>query len=304
MYQHLQPVQIFSQLYPEFDYYWQVEFDARTIGHTYHLLEQSIEFAKRQPRKHLWERNAYFYTPGAHGTWRQFSEMVSRSMGEKDGVWGPVPIRGNASIGGVDPIGPTPPVASPKDDNYQWGVDEEADLITFLPIFDPMRTSWTMPWRIYNLPKDAPRRGSVLTQWRISKRLLDVLHHALKNEGIAYVSEMSAPSFALLHGLKAVHVPHPMYVDGQWTPKEMAKHYNQGPVDNMNGEWDSIWNWNHLMDHVMYRISYMFASQTGEDLFRRWMGYGINPKQESEPELLSWTLCFCCWFDLEFADLL
>ncbi|KAJ6129965.1 hypothetical protein N7512_002745 [Penicillium capsulatum] len=282
MWQYMQPIQVFSKLYPEFDYIWPMEFDARPIGHLYHFLEQAIQFAKKQPRKHLWERNAYFYTPGAHGTWKQFSEMVSKTMDGKDGVWGPVPIKGKNSIGGVQPIGPQPPVDSPQKDDYEWGTGEEADLITFLPIFDPMRTSWTMPWAVYNLPKDVPRRASVLTQWRISKRLVDVMHEALTNEGMAYASEMSAPSFALHHGLKAVHVPHPIYMDGQWTPKEIAKYYNQGPPERVNGEWDSIWSWNHLMDHVMYRVSYMFASQTGEDLYRRWMGYEVDKQQEAE----------------------
>ena len=279
---------MFSQLYPEFDYYWQFEFDARMIGHAYHFIDQSIQFAKKQPRKHLWERNAYFYTPGAHGTWKQFSEMVSKAMNGRDGVWGPVSLNGRSKIGGVAPIGPKPPVSSPQEDNYEWGVGEEPDLITFLPIFDSMRTSWTMPWRLYGpLPKDAPRRASVLTQWRVSKRLLDVMHSALKNEGLAYVSEMSAPSFSLLHGLKAVYVPHPIYLDGQWTDKEIGHHYNQGPAYRMNGNWDSIWNWNHLMDHIMYRTTYMFSSQAGEDLFRRWMGYPVDGNQVNEPWVVS-----------------
>lgn len=273
IYQHLQPLQVFSQLYPEFDYYWQLEFDARVIGHTYHFLEQAVDFAKRQPRKYLWERNAYFYTPGAHGTWDDFSHMVAKSMAGKQSVWGPVPARGIT----VSPHSPKPPVARPEDDNFKWGVGEEADLITFLPIFNPERTSWTFPWMMWNLPGDNPRRSSVITQWRVSRRLLTEMHQASRRYGMALASEMSAPSWALLHGFKAVHVPQPLYVDGKWTPKEMARIFNPGPPENINGESDSIWNWNHRFDYLWYRFSYMFTTQTAEDLFRRWLGFGSEP---------------------------
>lgn len=56
MLQHHQPLEIFSQLYPNFDYYWQLEMDSRITGHTYHFLDKAISFAKQQPRKFLWER--------------------------------------------------------------------------------------------------------------------------------------------------------------------------------------------------------------------------------------------------------
>ncbi|KAJ5795053.1 hypothetical protein N7457_001652 [Penicillium paradoxum] len=271
IYQHLQAMQVFSQIYNEFDYYWQFEFDNRIIGHTYHFLEQAINFAKSQPRRYLWERNAYFYTPGVHGTWKKFSNMVTRSMKNKQSIWGP------ARHKDITPIGPKPPVPNPKDDNFKWGVGEEADLITFLPIFNPRNTSWTFPWMLWNLPRNIPRRTSVITQWRISKQLLTAMHDGQHNHGQAFASEMSAPSWALLHGLKAVHVPQPIYVDGKWSPSEMARIFNRGPPENVNGGPDSIWNWDHRFDYLWYRTSYMFATQTAEDLFRRWLGFRAEP---------------------------
>jgi hypothetical protein len=270
IYQHLQAIQVFSVMYPEFDFYWQLEFDNRIIGHTYHFFERAIEFAKQQPRKFLWERNAYFYTPGAHGNWSTFSAMVAQSMRGKESVWGPV------NYAGISPAGPPPPVSSPEDDDFRWGVGEDADLITFLPIFDPRNTSWTFPWMIWSLPEDIPRRTSVITQWRISKQLLREMHNA-QLQGKAFASEMSAPSWALLHGFKAVHVPQPIYVDGQWTPEEMSRIFNRGPPENINGDPHSIWNWDHRFDYLWYRISYMFATQTAEDLFRRWLGFQPDP---------------------------
>ncbi|XHG06076.1 hypothetical protein AWENTII_009285 [Aspergillus wentii] len=261
-YQHLQPMQIFAQMYPEFDYYWQFEFDARVVGHI--------------PASSSGSATPTFTPPGAHGTYEDFSEMVSKSMVGKDGVWGAVPVHG------INPVGPKPPVASPQNDNYEWGVGEEADLITFLPIFDPRKTTWTFPNMLWNLAIETPRRSSVITQWRMSKQLLDVMHEAQMEQGLGFVSEMAGPSFALLHGLKAVHVPHPIYADGKWTPKEIAKIYNPGTPENINGEPDSVWNWNHLYDHIMYRTTYMFTTQAAEDLFRRWLGYKPDPNQYTD----------------------
>lgn len=231
IYQHLQATQVFSLVYPEFDYYWQLEFDNRVIAHAYHFFEQAIDFAKQQSRKYLWERNAYFYTPGAHGNWSEFSAMVARSMKDKPSIWGPVAYEG------ISPAGPAPPVSRRESDHSEWGVGEEADLITLLPIFNPRNTSWTFPWMIWNLPQDIPRRTSVITQWRISKRLLGEMHNA-QLKGQAFASEMSAPSWALLHGFKAVHVPQPIYVDGKWTPSEMARIFNRGPPGEH--EWGHI----------------------------------------------------------------
>ncbi|KAL4895304.1 hypothetical protein BDV59DRAFT_211635 [Aspergillus ambiguus] len=288
MYQHLQPVQIFSQLYPDFDYYWQFEMDARNTGHMYHFLDRAVEFAKQQPRKYLWERNAYFYTPGSHGGWEQFKDMVNQTMVGRPSIWGPVPARG------VVPTGPMPPVSSPEEDNYEWGVGEEADLITFLPIFDPSQTTWTFPNTLYNLPLETPRRASPVTMWRMSKRLLDLMHRDQATEGIGLASEMSGPTWALWHGFKAVHVPHPMYVDGKWTARELARIYNPGQPEKINGGPHSVWNWNHMVDRIMYRLSYMFTTQTAEDLFRRWLGYPPDPNEHNDgrvhqdPWGLSW----------------
>ncbi|KXG50850.1 uncharacterized protein PGRI_064220 [Penicillium griseofulvum] len=269
--QHHQPLQIFSQLYPHFDYYWQLEMDARHTGHIYHFLDRAVSFARQQPRKYLWERNAYFYTPGAHGNWSQFTQMVHDSLADNSNrtVWGPV------SRTGIRPLGPEPPVPYPDQDNYTWGVGEEADFITFLPTFNPQHTQWTFPDKIWNFKygEGTPRRAAVITMGRYSKRLLDLIHHAQATKGLGLASEMTGASWALFHGLKAVHVPHPIYADGQWTPRELARIYNPGPPENVNGGSDSIWNFDHIFDHIMYRLSYMFTTHSAEDLYRRWLGF-------------------------------
>ncbi|KAJ5892600.1 hypothetical protein N7504_009291 [Penicillium tannophilum] len=269
--QHHQALQIFAQLYPNFEYYWQLEMDGRHTGHSYHFLEQSAAFAMQQPRKYLWERNAYFYTPGGHGPWKNFTAMVNASLADKPEatIWGP--MYGT----GIRPLGPEPPVESPLDDSFTWGVGEEADHITFLPIFNPKDTQWTFPNTIWNFKYgvETPRRTAVITMGRYSRRLLDLIHHSQATRGLGLASEMTGASWALFHGLKAVYVPHPIYADGQWTPEELARIYNRGPPENINGGPDSIWNWDHVYDHIMYRLSYMFTTHTGEDLYRRWLGY-------------------------------
>ncbi|OQE07913.1 hypothetical protein PENVUL_c011G02210 [Penicillium vulpinum] len=275
-YQYWQPVQVFSQVFQDFDYYWQLEMDSRFTGHSYHFLEKSAEFAKAQPRKYLWERNAYFYIPGTHGIWKNFIKKVESAMEGRKSIWGP------KSFPRITPVGPKPPVAFPEDDKYEWGVGEEADLITFLPIFDPVDTKWLFKDMLWEIPRAAPRRASPLAMGRISRRLLHQMHVVQIQRGMGLVSEMTAPSLALWHGLKAVHVPHPLYVDGKWTSKELGRILNTGEPDNINGGTDSIWNWDHRLDHILYRISYMFTTQTAGDLYRRWLGYPINPNQYTD----------------------
>ncbi|CAI7618299.1 unnamed protein product [Penicillium glandicola] len=275
-------------MFRDFDYYWQFEIDSRFTGHSYHLLEKSVEFAKRQPRKYLWERNAYFYIPGTHGIWQSFIKMVGSSMKDRESIWGP------KGILQVTPVGPKPPVASPQDDDYEWGVGEEADLITFLPIFDPTDTQWLFKDMLWGMPEDVPRRTSPVAMGRISKNLLHQMHIVQIQRGIGFASEMMAPSLALWHGLKAVHVPHALYVDGKWTSKELGRIMNPGEPEKINGGPDSFWNWDHRWDRILYRLSYMFTTQTAEDFYRRWLGYPIDPNQftdgsyHQDPQGLNW----------------
>ncbi|RDW68854.1 DUF3405 domain-containing protein [Aspergillus mulundensis] len=282
VYQYPQPLQIFSTVFPDFHYYWQFELDARFTGHSYPFLERASDFAKQQPRKYLWERNAYFYIPGAHGNWDEFKHMVDESLRTKNDatVWGPAP-----PFDWIKPVGPEPPVPSPKNDNYEWGVGEDADLITFLPIFDPVETTWVFWDKLWNLPlEETTRRTSPVMMGRYSHRLLQLMHNAQIDEGVALVSEMTPSSFALWHGLKAVYAPHPIYADGKWTPKELNGIVNKaagGPA-KINGGKDSFWNWDHKLDHIVYRMSYMFTGQPGEDFYRRWLGYRVDPGQYTD----------------------
>ncbi|KAJ5955545.1 hypothetical protein N7501_009824 [Penicillium viridicatum] len=52
--------------------------------------------------------------------------------------------------------------------------------------------------------------------------------------------------------------------------------------DKINGGPDGFWNWDHLWDRMVYRLTYMFTTQTAEDLYRRWLGYPIDPNQYTD----------------------
>jgi len=45
-------------------------------GHYYELFHQLGQWAKHQPRKGLWERNAKHYIPAIHNDWKSFSDTV------------------------------------------------------------------------------------------------------------------------------------------------------------------------------------------------------------------------------------
>ena len=217
-------VQKFAMDRPDFDYYWNWELDTRYVGNHYDLVEKLGAFAKKQPRKYLWERNERYYIPGVHGDYdTTFRRSIEETYGD-DTVWGPVALEG------VYPAGPRPPVPSHREDNYEWGVGEDADYISLGPIFDPLNSSWVdldSVWG-YQTFKNTPRRATIGTQSRCSRRLLIKMHEeTLRGNHIG--SEMTPQSVSLLHGFKAVYAPIPMFFDRAWQPKSLDKYFNPGP---------------------------------------------------------------------------
>ncbi|KAL9117467.1 MAG: hypothetical protein Q9187_005997, partial [Circinaria calcarea] len=195
------PLQYFAHQHPEYDYFWNWEMDIRYTGHWYHLFDKVRTWAKQQPRKGLWERNGRFYVPSVHGTWEDFKQMVrvqseigsassnnlwsglgsakqtsggnARSKVDKP-IWGPHAPEDVLKLGS----NPSPTTAYEKD-KYTWGVGEEADLITFNPMFDPDGTTWLLAedFTGYNTTAGPPpRRAAIITASRLSRRLLDTMH--------------------------------------------------------------------------------------------------------------------------------
>lgn len=229
------PLQWFSRTHPEFDYVWNWEMDARLIGHHYHFLEQMASFAKYQPRKYLWERNSRYYIPRVHGTWDQYfratNDVVTKAKKTHlKTVWGPQNWTDDQQV-----LGPVPPHDEDQDD-FEWGVGEDADFITLLPLWDPRDTFWSYRDKLFNYPwgegsyeerpfPHIPRRVFINTVVRMSKKLLEAMHR--ENEaGYHMASEIWPGSIALQHGLKAVYAPHPIWISHKWPADYMEYVYN------------------------------------------------------------------------------
>lgn len=267
--QYFQPIQIFSRLNPQYEYIWQFELDARYTGHLYHFLEQAAAFAKKQPRKYMWERNSYFYIPAVHGDWEQFMDNVDRSMGTQEGIWGPRPAIGI----NVEDEAPEVPTSDNQDNLWEWGIGEEADVITWMPQFNPKNTGWPFRDRIFNFLQGTrtPVRASPVAMSRVSARLLRLMHKDKTRGGFGLASEMSPVSWALFYGLKSVQVPMPIYHELKWDPVELNRRANPGKPGGINAGKKSIWSW-QMHDDIMLKLSYMFSSDFAGKLYRAWLG--------------------------------
>ena len=262
-------VQWFIQQHREFDYVWNWELDSRLIGQSYDTLSKLATFAKKQPRRGLWERNERFYIPTVHGdydtTYRKEVEKAS----------GPETIWGAPQLPFIKPVGPAPPVSSPADDDYEWGVGEEADVISLSPMFNPINSSWVLADQVWNYddaehPSNTlPRRTTIITQSRLSRRLLDIMHvENLRGNHVG--SEMATNTVALLHGLKAVYAPMPVYFDRPWDGEQLTKWFNGGPK-GVSGGYGSAMGWGR---EGRYRGStWYYRADPPQRLYNNWMGY-------------------------------
>ncbi|KAF3937685.1 hypothetical protein ABW19_dt0201675 [Dactylella cylindrospora] len=262
------PLQVFSKNHPEYDFVWQWEMDMRLIGDHYHFLETLAKWAKKQPRRELWERSTRHYVPSVHGTWEQYSKWVSSLYPEANStIWGPVYPREFIPI---DP--PKPPTATPEEDNFEWGVGEEADLITLLPMFDPIGGTWSLRTACNGYaegPETLPRRAAIVTASRLSKRLLWRMHSENSQRKHTCAAEMWPATTCLHHGLKAVYAPHPIWFERDWQNMTYVESvFNGGTKGAVVRE--SVFG---VMEHNYSGTSWYFNTRWARDLYRRWMGY-------------------------------
>jgi hypothetical protein len=273
------PLFWFAQQHPEYDYYWNWEMDLRFTGHYYEFNKKIANWAKQQPRKGLWERSARYYIPEIHGSWTDFAKMVEEeTFLDPDGpIWGPVTF---PNAGMLPMLNETKPPRSYLEDNYEWGVGEEADLITFNPLFDPSKTNWVFRddvdgySRAFPIP---PRRIAIITVSRLSKRLLDIAHKETYKMRHTMFPEMWPPTIALHHGLKATYVPHPVYFDRLWPLDYMDQIFNHPKKPT-----DSVFGWG---EHNQLGSSFYYNSGFAGALWRRWFGYKENKEGGSWLEL-------------------
>ncbi|KAM0715515.1 hypothetical protein Q7P37_009013 [Cladosporium fusiforme] len=306
------PVQYFAHNHPEYDFFWHWEMDIRYTGHFYHLFNQVSQWAKQQPRKGLWERNGRFYVPAVHGTWDNFKQMVhfqteqgtsgkhnvynkhsdasAKDPLDKAGlrsekpVWGPDPPTGEGdSIENEhDPIPPT----SYDKDEYEWGVGEEADFITFNPLFDPSGTNWILAEDVtgYNTTeKYPPRRTAIITASRLSRRLLETMHRETSLKRHTMFSEMWPGSCALHHGLKAVYAPHPVYIDRAWPTSYLQAIFNNGRNGAAGGARTSVFS--DERQHNFLGTTWYYHAGFSPNVWKRWLGYKVDNDGGEEYEL-------------------
>ena len=283
-------MQWFSRQHPEYDFYWNWEMDLRYFGHYWEFNNVIGEWAKKQPRKGLWERGRRFYIPQLHGTFDNFTKFVERETVEVDipanapVIKGPVPIWGPVrdfeNSGMLPAINETIPPTTYDEDNYEWGVGEDADLLVFNPLFEPSSTNWVFrddTTGYDHLKPIPPRRAAIITVARLSKRLLDTMHEETWRMKHTMFPEMWPPTACLHHGLKAVYVPHPVYFDRDWDIPYMDQIFNY-PKE----VWDSPYGWG---EHNSLGGSFYYNSQFAGRLWRRWLGQkeeGVGGIQHEE----------------------
>ncbi|KAH8802040.1 hypothetical protein F5882DRAFT_153389 [Hyaloscypha sp. PMI_1271] len=297
-------MQHFAQRHPEYDFFWHWEIDIRYTGHYYNLFSQVESWAKKQPRKGLWERSGRFYVPSVHGSWEDFKQMVrvQTEMGTENaedmwsGIKGAkVQPKGDKPIWGPErPQDPEDwfevehdpkPVGSYDRDKYAWGVGEDADLITFNPLFDPEKTTWFLANDItgYNTTDGLPpRRAAIVTSSRMSKRLLRTMHRETAFKKHHAFSEMWAPTAALHHGYKAVYAPHPMFVDREWPTPYLAGVLNSGRNGATGGARTSVFG---EREHNLLGMTWYYNAGFAPNLWKRWLGLKVNNEGGEEFEL-------------------
>jgi hypothetical protein len=271
-------VQKFSHDHPQFDFIWNWEMDFRFSGHHYDLLNNLAKFARKQPRRGLWERNERWYIPEYHGDYdTTFRKDVESRYGNET-IWGPA-----ADVPFVNPVGPMPPTQFAEDDDYIWGVGEDADVITLGPMFNPINSNWIIAKHVWgfsdeNHPKtDLPRRTTIVTHSRVSKRVLDAMH--VENmRGNHVASEMGPQTIALLHGFKAVFAPHPVFMDRDWNGDFLNKWFNPGDKGQCGGR-GSPMGWGR--ERRYQGNTWYYRAEPPNRLYNNFMGWtdtGIGGK--------------------------
>lgn len=315
------PVQYFAHTHPEFDHFWHWEMDVRYIGHYYELVDRVSKWAKEQPRKGLWERGGRFYLPSEHGSWEDFKHMVrvqtehgtssswknsasnswtklassSKDLPEnmrpkeqhkaETPVWGPVDSIDTSDR--FEPSNDPKPEGTLKEDKDTWGVDEEADMIVFNPLFDPEATEWLLAddYTGYNLTSSnpPPRRASIGTTGRYSRRLLEIMHRETALGRHTMFSEMWPATTCLHHGLKAVYAPHPVYVDRRWPTSYAAAIFNNGRNGASGGARRSVFS--EDQQHNFLGSTWYYNAGFAPNLWSRWLGYKVNNDGGEEFEI-------------------
>ena len=270
--------------------------DARFTGHHYELVSALDTWTKQQPRKGLWERNSRFYIPQFHGNYSTFDSYIQSrysplarnatidNRNNNGTIWGPYPPFDQRTM----PWDDEPPTEDPSPD---WGIGEDADLITLLPMFSPGPTHYVGKHTFQNYPSvDAgneapPRRTTIITFYRLSSRLLNMMHlENTRDMGHHMGSESWAQTVALHHGLKAVYAPHSVFMDREWPAQALEFIFNNGDNAKMldiyqylerpgegSGGTESVFGLGR--EHNFFETaSWYYRAKLAGRVYKRWLG--------------------------------
>lgn len=192
-------------------------------------------------------------------------------------IWGALPPTGEGDSIETenDPQAPT----SYDTDKYVWGVGEDADFITFNPLFDPQNTNWILAEDTtgYNTTPPnqyPPRRTAIITASRLSRRLLETMHRETALKRHTMFSEMWPGSCALHHGYKAVYAPHPVYIDRKWPTSYLAAIFNNGRNGAAGGARTSVFS--DERQHNFLGTTWYYHAGFSANLWKRWLGYKVD----------------------------
>lgn len=303
------PVQYFAYQHPEYDYYWNWEMDVRYTGHWYHFFDKVANWAKEQPRKGLWERNARFYVPSVHGPWEDFRQMVrvqtEHGTNSPNNMWSALKEDKDQGVKAIEQRGDKPiwgperpaerdvmevegegiPPTTYEKDRYEWGVGEDADLIVFNPLYDPEGTTWLLRDDVTGYDTSngmPPRRTAIITASRLSRKLLLTMHRETSLKRHTMFSEMWPASTCLQHGFKAVYVPHSVYIDRRWPTRYLDSVFNAGRNGASGGARTAVFG---DREHNFRGTTWFYSAGFSPNLWRRWLGYRVDNDGGEQEEL-------------------
>ncbi|KAF2770822.1 hypothetical protein EJ03DRAFT_55981 [Teratosphaeria nubilosa] len=235
--QQFMPLQLFADRHPEFDYFWNLEMDVRLTGDYHTFFSRSADWARKQPTRGLWERNQRFYIPSYHGSYEDFANSI---------------LPDYSSYGSV-----------------------EADLITYFPLFNTTSTSWMWQDAYFGYPLDTQRFGTVGTNMRLSRHLLDAM--ASENvKGKTMFAEMWPPSAAFLHDLKAVFVPHAIFLEGDWSAEALQRTFNAGPEGQVGAGNETVLD----RQEIFEGSTWSWNAKYGRKVYEGWRGRRVDGGSE------------------------
>jgi len=233
MFQINQPLQLFALHYPEFDHYWQLELDQRFMGDSLEYLESLSAFARNEPRKQALERATYPYNPELYQSYDDLRRQVDEANNGSSRAWGPL------RISAVQPIGPVPPVKNPEDEDFTWGVGEDADFIATNFCADVRTSSWVFGGFLegeFKKGHDTPRWFCPPAIFRASRTVLHEAHRGQFEYGIGLPSESKMPTWALWLGLKISYPPQPVYMHAYDEERSKNRPANENDETSWNEE--------------------------------------------------------------------